>query len=46
MDFIVEYLRGLGYNVEKDYYGYINTWWEWYSGKVKKFHHYINHIFL
>ncbi len=40
MDFIVEYLRGLGYNVEKDYYGYINTWWEWYSGKVKKFHHY------
>ena len=35
MNSIVEYLRGLGYSINSDYYTYINTWREWYSGKVK-----------
>ena len=40
MNIIIEYLRSLGYNIDSDYYGYINTWREWYAGKVKKFHSY------
>lgn len=40
MDIIIEYLRSLGYNIDSSYYGYINTWREWYAGKVKKFHSY------
>lgn len=40
MNIIIEYLRGLGYKVDSDYYGYIDTWKEWYAGKVKKFHSY------
>lgn len=40
MNTVVEYLKSLGYDIDSDFYGYINTWREWYSGKVKKFHSY------
>ncbi len=40
MNQIVEYLNGLGYNIDSSYYEYISTWREWYAGKVKKFHSY------
>ena len=40
MNMIVDYLKGLGYSVDVDFYGYINTWGKWYAGKVKEFHSY------
>lgn len=40
MNMIIDYLKGLGYNVDIDFYGYINTWGKWYAGKVKEFHSY------
>lgn len=40
MNMIIDYLKGLGYNIDQEYYSYINRWKEWYSGKVKAFHSY------
>ena len=38
---ITQYLNTAGYKtVDSSYYNYINTWLEWYKGKVEEFHKY------
>ena len=37
---IFNYLSSLGYKINNDYYGYIDTWKKWWENYVMKFHEY------